>query len=306
MAKYGVPDYEYEISYKPVYSVLEELPVAIANRLGGDRREEAEGLHPGIPTFGKLTLRVCDATYKTARYICSDTPDDPMRLPILALSVPILSRAMLDALMNIIFMFDDPSRNARWYFAAEWKDVVNRHKRLFERYKNDTNMEEWLKGHERYARLAELDVTEEEKKNPNFIIWWPHPGVMLLMKNSDGSLYLSKGKRRDFISYLNQWYYGPLSGSVHLNGLGLAERGGLLSDAHSPRKQEYLLERVRSQYMFTATTINLAILSEFICQFDMKYEATRILPVWKHFEEWPEAKEIFEKRYQSWLPISAT
>ncbi len=59
----------------------------------------------GAQAYLLVALMRAENVYKTIRYLIADTPPDPARRSIYMLSVPILSRAILDTTFNLLYLF---------------------------------------------------------------------------------------------------------------------------------------------------------------------------------------------------------
>jgi hypothetical protein len=57
-----------------------------------------------------------------------------------------------------------------------------------------------------------------------------------------------------------------------------------------------------SQKFFAILTIYMALLSEVVGQLRFPHEAVRLRDVWNHIKQWPDAADLFEQRYNLWLP----
>ena len=81
-------------------------------------------------------------TFKTIGFPSIENPRDWRHRPEMALAVPALARAILDALYNSIFLFEDLSARSDWYMRAGWRELSE----LVERAKRDYGEDpEWSK-----------------------------------------------------------------------------------------------------------------------------------------------------------------
>ena len=83
-----------------------------------------------IPTtetrfYGATRNRDCiiGNTFKTIGFPSVENPRDWRHRPEMALAVPALARAILDALYNSIFLFEDLSARSDWYMRAGWREL---------------------------------------------------------------------------------------------------------------------------------------------------------------------------------------
>jgi hypothetical protein len=92
-----------------------------------------------------------------------------------------------------------------------------------------------------------------------------------------------------------------LSGDSHLSFPGLIRRGGFYAPlADGVDLPEHHL-RARSQFLFEALSLHVALLSEISGELSFEYEKTRLRLVWDDLKLWPDAGEFFARRYDDWL-----
>jgi hypothetical protein len=96
---------------------MNELPGAIYQRI---RRERRAQLGEPLFLFLELLVRVSGDTWDTIRFICRDKLEQGRRLEFVY-AVPPLTRTLLDSLLTIIFIFDNPDTHIRWYYAGGWR-----------------------------------------------------------------------------------------------------------------------------------------------------------------------------------------
>jgi hypothetical protein len=296
----------FRVDYEPISVPLEELPKAICNRIRLERRTLLDAHHRSLGPTLRVMVELSAATWNSIAYLCSDRKDDARR-PEYCTSAPPLARTLLDTLFVVVFLFDRPAGNMRWYVASGWRDALDRHLRLVARRGDDPAWADWLSGHERFVDVAasEAALSEATRGDPESVIWFPHPGGMLSANPKRAPVWRSQ-ERRDFLCFMNDWFYGRLSGASHLSYLGLAERGGLfVGDVASHEEDEHELRRKqelqRSHNVFTSLTLLLALLSEVTGELKLEHEAARLDFIWRYLDQWPEVKELHDVRYQKWL-----
>jgi hypothetical protein len=288
------------IDYRPIKRALDEIADAIVNRLEREHRSEISGYHKQLPTILKLTLRVTKVTWESIRFLCAQHPIVHARREEFAISVPPLARTMLDSLLTVLYIFDRPSENARWYVASGWRELSEHHALLVGKHGADPEWAEWLTKHAEMVSGWESDaaISPTEKADPKRIKYWPNPGRMA---QPQSGLALKDQVRLAFAQYLNDWFYRHLSGASHLSLSGLASRGGLLADAGDREERARMMTRYHSRVILTALSLYVAFLSELAGQFKLDFESARLRSIWKHILEWPEANELHKERYDGWL-----
>ena len=127
-------DEPYEIDYTPIKVPLAEIPHAIINRIKRERDAELAALHRTLPGVLSLMTHVVRVTWDSVRFLCANKVEQPSRRLDFAVAVPPLSRTILDAVFNIVFIFDKPTLNARKYCAGGWREALELQGQLTARY----------------------------------------------------------------------------------------------------------------------------------------------------------------------------
>lgn len=243
-----------------------------------------------------------ETTYKTIIWICAELPDleGKGRDPQFVLSVPPLARAILDQVFTVCFLSEDIKERSFWYFKAGWRELKERDDRERRRYSTDKRWEEVLRTNlELLDRLGELaKVTKDEQATPSKIKTFPNPGRMHT-KCVNGSL-------KDYLLFLNDWFYRELSQEAHLSATGLITRAFPQVLVHTGAIPDQLLrerlEQVRSSTIVTTVTLMVALLSEIqgilklpSISEDLSYLWTLLGAYWK------DPEDLYKRRYQSLL-----
>ncbi len=216
--------------------------------------------------------------------------------------------------MTVIFMFDDPPVNVRWYYAGAWRDRYEKLQELVTKYGSDPTWKVRLDVEradvDQIAKLS--SITQDERNTVDKILalkakqqeptkadkkdlirFWPNPGKF--------SKQVSDTSRGVFLNHLDDWFYGDLSQASHLSFTGLERRGG----AYARPARGFDLERhhddSRSAFMGDFLAIYSALLSEVSCQLGLDYEKKRLREaVWPAINGLDPA-ELYKKRYEDWL-----
>jgi hypothetical protein len=151
----------------------------------------------------------------------------------------------------------------------------------------DPEFSDWLKGRSALNDMlrAQAQITDAEAADPKTIKWWPNPGRMPK---------LASGERATFLGYLNDWFYKELSGETHLSVPGLAKRAGALLGPDTPER-DALLDKSRSDSVFTTMTLVLAHMSELESEFGWGF-APPLRNVWQTLIAYWPAAESWQRR----------
>jgi hypothetical protein len=288
------------IDYEPLRVPIEEIPSALVNRIARERGQALAGVHPALPEFLEVSLRISDVTWRTIKSLCADKVlADEQRLQF-AISVPPLARTLLDSLFTIIYLFDEPAGNTRRFLASGWRELLDIDARLRGRHGQDPEWDAWLGG--LAGDISRLErhaaITADERKKPKLVSWWPNPGKM---GSTTSDVRAKEATRASFLAYLNDWFYKHLSGDSHLSFTGLARRGGRLLDPENLERTKASLTLYRSEVVFDSLTIFMALLSEISGQLKLDHEAERLRLAWSYLSKWPSAHDLYEQRYRTWL-----
>ena len=292
------------IDYGPIAEAVKEIPRAICNHIDGERKAELERIHFALPAVTKWTVRVATRTFEGGKCLAGEDDREPTRRFHTVVCIPPLSRAILDNLFNLIFLYDRPQENTRWHLANAWRDARSAHEAMAERYRDDP---EWAQYLPMYAGIVadmakDASISPEESQNPDSVRKWPLPGAMKSGQAKGGVELTQDPSRRVFIGHLHKWYYGELSGKAHLSGMGFLSRGymSFLTEETDETRQQVLL----ANEFFTLLTMHIALLSEVVGELKLFHEAVRLREIWKQIQRWPDAEDLFKQRYDSWLPGS--
>jgi hypothetical protein len=172
------------------------------------------------------------------------------------------------------------------------------HRRVEGRYAADERWTRWLAecGAHLETTRKNWGITEDEASAAVKVPWWPNPGKMAEFKG------LST-ERRDYLTFLNDWFYRELSAQSHLSAPGLIYRATpLLPMAYDdPEERQRRLMRQKSDMFVIAATLLLACVSEVECEFRFG-TGERMRYVWgilMHIHL--QARDLYERRYDQCL-----
>jgi hypothetical protein len=278
------------LDYGTIRGELDTLIQAFANKLDREWPDRWRD-HPGSSVLLEALVRANFNTFRSIRFLCADG-DDGGRRPEFALSAGPLNRTILDSLFTVVFALENLPARSTWYFRSGWREIREEHDRTRERYGSDRNWAGWLTGHATMVKTLQeqLGISEAEAENPRLIKWWPTPGQM---KNDSGT----SQDRRDYLSYLNDWFYKQLSAESHMTWPGLVMRSAPLMPRSEAAGHKWKLEKQRSDNFGVAVVLMLTLLSEI--ELELRYGLdARLKYVWGVLNSYyGMAKELYEHRY---------
>jgi hypothetical protein len=289
-----------------IAEALNQIPVAIYNRIQRERRRD---LGEPLSLYLEMMVRVSGDTWRTARFLSSNRLDHGREVELL-FAVPPLTRTILDALLTVIFMFDDPATNVRRYYAGAWRDRYEEHHQLVQAYGTDSAWATRLR-----VNIADIDqiamlakIRQEERDNLDrclrgdteekpLVSYWPSPGKF------GRSFQLKDPKRAEFVRHVSGFYYGALSQDSHLGFRGLQRRGGMYAQPVDGFDLDQHRGDCRTKFMAELLTIYSALLSELSCQLALDHEKKRLRDdVWAYLDHSDlDAAGLYKERYEEWL-----
>jgi hypothetical protein len=283
---------ERRLPFETIREPIDTLLSAMALKLEREWPEKWAGLTGARPYF-QGTVQLADFTYQSVRFLCADKPENPARKLEFAVSVPPLARTILDSVFTVIFLLEDFPVRWNWFKKSAWREGEDDQQRLRTAYGDDPGWTEWLKELDGIVGFLkqEAAITPAEEGNPKLIQWFPNPGKMPAQ---------TTGWRQNHLRYLNDWFYRGLSAESHLSLNGFGKRAGFLL-APSPEDRRRVLDKSRSDDVFTTITLVVALLSEIEIEF--RFGLTdRLKYVWGIIQEyWGEAKDLYTRRYSTAL-----
>jgi hypothetical protein len=257
------------------------------------------------------SLRVARYTFRALRYLCADQKREEYgwKWEHLIL-LPAANRTMLDVLFNVIFILEDAEARLAWYHKSGWREQKMEYDRLTAEYGTEPEWVEWLDGFSRMIGMGKglFKITAAEESNPaKEIKPWPNPGKM----PDYGINPKSRPSSRQFLHYLNDWFYREYSAQAHVSFSGMMRQAAVIFKTDLPQsEQEKLVDdglpRLISLHLVRSAILLLSLVSEIEHYFNFGGTIPlRILELWHIFmPDFPEAKEIFEKRYESFWPAT--
>ena len=222
------------MNLRPATETLEGLTADLVVYLEGEGRGALEGRHPGLPVVLSNFTRLAGVTW-CRRYACllSDAHADAH----FYVAVGPMVRTLLEGTMTLVFISEDPVPRLVWYFRSGWRDAYELQGRLEARYGAEPQREplltrhrDWVNGLER-----ELGIQPEMRTAPEMATpagWWPNPGRMATLRREPE---LRRTPQTAFLTHLNEWIYGELSGNSHMAYMGLARTARVAATRDSDR-----------------------------------------------------------------------
>lgn len=285
------------LNYRVIERDLDTFLLATGNKIEREWPSQFARISGARELF-LVMLRVADVTFRTIRYICADTPHDPTRQLLYSISVPPLNRTILDSIFNAIFIMEDMPSRCSWYWKASWREHKEELQRYRTMYGSLPSWSDWLSRVSQYIDwgVKVHGISLEEIANPKIILHWPNPGQMPKYGLKKGESF---PPNREFLAYLNDWFYRDLSAQSHLS-LGLVKRAGFLIDGFSLNEfSEESVKIFRQDQVATAITLVTCLVSE-IDLFFRFGQTTKIKYLWTILQAYfPIAKEMCDKRYSN-------
>ncbi len=277
------------LDFKVIGQQLDEALEALKNLI--DRNWPRQYDIPGARALFLTMIKVAINTYQSVRFLAADSPKNSAPPLEFALSIPPLTRSLLDQLFAVVFLTEDLTTRTLWYYKAGWREAKEAYDRYKAKYGEDQKWAHWLtlNGEFLESIRTEWGVSNEEAADLNRIKYWPIPSQMK-----------AQAKDREFLTYLDDWFYKTLSQDAHLSFPGLAHRGAALLIKPGEERTAQL-EKRKSQAVFTTVTIVLALASEMehLLQFGL---GGRLAFVWGVLVKyWEEAEDLYRMRYEQLL-----
>jgi hypothetical protein len=285
---------------------LDTVALALAHKIEREWPKRLEHLR-FAQGFFSLTVRLSRITYRTVCYLCADPRLNELEWRwYYTLSVASMNRTILDAIFNVVFMLEDLEKRSDWYHKSGWKETHREYLRYLETYGNDPDPQwaNWLANFQMFVQegVKHFHITQDDIKEKN---WWPNPGKMI----DYGVDRNARPLTRQFLAYLNDWFYRETSAQNHQSSFGFLRIGGLLladdpslTDEQRARVESEFYPHYRAVQVSRSVIMLLALVSEIDHYFEFDL-APRVIELWTIVIRVPEGKEIYDKRYAAWWPL---
>ena len=288
-------DERINIDFRIIAKEIDRLLTAFKNSTLREWPTKWNGLL-GAALLVQGSIRVAATTYDLIRFVCKDKQyyRDPWQKLDFVTAVPPLTRSILDILFALVFLFDDVSTNSERFIQGGWREMCEETERMRREYSSNPKWQQYLG--ERAGRMEEMRSLRNlppcgDQALKSF--FWPHPGQMR------NAVPLSV-ERKEFLNYLNDWYYKEFSAADHLSFPGLLMRGSPLMWHEDDEAPELKLNVLRSYFFTTTITLVMAILSEVQIEAGFGH-ANNLKYVWRILTDIDNPKEIYDLRYKDRL-----
>ena len=290
----GINDLDFKKVDEPLRKLLKKFANLIDREWPSSVSREA-GTHIILHSF----ILVAQTTYRTIIWVCAEKPDLPGRDPVFVLSVPPLTRALLDQVFTLCFLSENVLERSLWYFKAGWREIKEKDALERARYASDESWKEVLSTNlgmlEKLGELA--NVTPAERDRLAQIKRFPNPGRM----------HESCGDRlKHFLIFLNDWFYKQLSQEAHLSATGLITTAFPQVLVHNGSISESMLQerllQVRSNTVVATITLTVALISEMQGIIKFPLISQELTYLWTLLGKyWKDPDDLYTRRYQSLL-----
>ena len=196
---------------------------------------------------------------------------------------------------KVVFIGEDLAERPAWFLRAGWRELHEKAARMRTQYGTLPSWTEYLREFEEMveAERQRWGISADQAAKPRQVTYWPTPAKMIAAA--------TETETKDYLRYLNDWFYRELSQDSHLSWPGLWRRGGYFLFDRPTDTQRAILKKARSDALSTAVILLVALLSEIevLLRFGL---ATRLRYMWGLASPiTDDAREIFELRYDDRL-----
>jgi hypothetical protein len=297
------------VDFAPINPKLKGLFFNIERELERKAKE-----NPGLSCFNRATVFLLVSTlsiyncYESILWLGSDKEETGKRPKNALLTIPSITRTMIDNLFTVVFMFDQGKflPNHVWYaksFYREAWEELQRYKNYFPQHEDYIKFfEENLQEHAEDIK-KHLQVSDAELSNPSGLKYWPTLTQAIYPRN-DTDYTLTPDCKKFFV-WLNDRSYRNISQIAHHSAWGVSKIGSfLLRNNLSKERQNRIdgigIERLRSEQIFNAVTVLLCFATEINQHYQLNHNAD-LLQIWKYLDNVPIIQEAWDVRYKQFL-----
>lgn len=164
------------LPFDTIQKPLDDLLLATANSIERSWPQQYSG-NDDLKVFLLGTVKILANTYNSIRYLAADKPVNSERKLEFSVSIPPLSRTILDSLFTFVFIFDDPQNRISWYHKSGWRELFEEHQRYKTAYANNPAWTDYLAWGDSLINHTRNNfyITEQEATEPEkHIKWWPN------------------------------------------------------------------------------------------------------------------------------------
>jgi hypothetical protein len=245
--------------------------------------------------------RVALTAYETIRHFVAEKPIDASRKPEFVVSSPPLVRSILDALANVIFIFEHPAARTEEFRRRAWKEDFERSSRYRKKYGSDPAWKEFLLRLERREQeiRSNLGLTDAEVKA---LRRWPTLGAMI-SKDLANPDRIADDARRNYLSFLNDWFYKDFSSDTHLSPPGFYRRAMILLRESRLWSDDERTEIGVLRTKALASSVGLLLAMGAELEHELRFGMReRLVRIWTRLNYYsPDLREIYQQRPEGLL-----
>jgi len=290
-----------EFNYSLVKEKMDGLLINVDRDL---QRRVKQAEKVGKPTALRCTellnvmVRFAANSYRAAKYMMADMPEDPNRDPKYALILPGLNRQLLDLLFTVVYIVDDFEARSLEYQKAGWRELKDEYQRFRNRFARHPEWRAFFEASKANANRLEpiLGLTTAERKKPQSTPYW----------NAPYKLSTQKTKSQPFLKWLEHWLYGDTSAQAHLSFGGLFTISPfLVAELVGGQFQDDIENREIHSYRYHPFSRTAIVTPAIATEADVRLQLRNreaLFQFWGIFGEYSaEAKEMLEQRYEAHL-----
>jgi len=254
----------------------------------------------GLQPFLLVSLLAARNIYEAICHLAADKPEDPSRKVEFGIAATPLARSLVDPLTTLIFMREDLASRVVWYYRAGWRELKEDFDRHQTSYGADPAWRDWLAGFGQALETSRkiYGITEAQAARLRNVKFWPILGKILRDK-----LCLDPNNQ-EFLAYLNDWVYRGLSADTHMSAAGIIRLHRFLLPPRREERRKDILLKLKSDRVFTATTLLVALCTEVndLCKYGREDKLAYLWGILKEY--WGEATDLFDRRYRTMLGLT--
>jgi hypothetical protein len=200
--------------------------------------------------------RAAENSFGAARFLLADKPANPARKLEFSLATAPIVRSQLETLAAVVYIFADLEKRTLQFLQAGWREGVRSTDSIRAARGGDPSWKPVIdQNTENLKRLyMPLGITPKQAGDVvNEIKPWPLVGRMAAKLT---------GVRKDYVTYLDDWYYKALSQESHPTWSGVGQTLSLLDRRLDTGDQRHQLELYRSKQIAASLTFMLALATE--------------------------------------------
>jgi hypothetical protein len=287
------------LDFETVREEIDNLLESLRNKIEREWPKGRGSEDSAYIVWGQVRLAI--ATFKALRYLCAEKPADFNRKPEFVLAAAPLVRCICDALANVVYLFDDLDSRTSEFLRGGWREDYEHVERDRKRIAGREGADAYIIELERRLAAVKMAFNISDTVSPSSVPFWPIIGQM----KRGGKI---SERRKEFLQFLEDWFYKDLSSPAHLSGPGIYERTRLLLKPHHKFDEDDRdeLALYRSQVISEALLLLLCLAAE--VEIDVRLGLhERIVRLWVRINHYmPDFKEVYDRWYADRLILGST